>query len=179
MFLNSSLTRPWSRLDVANRGSNLIYTRRFAPRAAYATRYACSGRKNGVKRTKVHDWSDVSANWRLQNAKSPTAMLQENNTDATRMYTAYVPGISLYSRCMYVCLEACDNRAFVARMTNRHGHWMCWTTAACSACWMLMGGKNSLNTHSKQQCGTCAWSDSKETAGHVSHTSIHTKNCAV
>ena len=27
----------------------------------------------------------VSANWRLENAKSPAAMLQENNPDATRM----------------------------------------------------------------------------------------------
>ena len=26
-----------------------------------------------------------SANWRLANAKSPAAMLQENNPDATRM----------------------------------------------------------------------------------------------
>ena len=32
-----------------------IYTRRFAPQAAYAARYACLGRENSVKRTKVHD----------------------------------------------------------------------------------------------------------------------------
>ena len=31
------------------------YTRRFAPRAAYAVRYACSGRKNGVNRKGGHD----------------------------------------------------------------------------------------------------------------------------
>ena len=37
-----------------------------------------------------------------------------------------------------LCLEACDCRAFAARVTNRHGHWACWT----SACWMSMGGKN-------------------------------------
>ena len=55
------------------------YTRRFAPRAAYATRYACLGRKNSVKRM------IVSANWRLENAKSPAAMFQVNNPDATRM----------------------------------------------------------------------------------------------
>ena len=30
-------------------------TRHFAPRAAYAARYACLGRKNSMKRTKVHD----------------------------------------------------------------------------------------------------------------------------
>ena len=54
-------------------------TRRFAPRAAYAARYACSGRKNGVKRTKKGSCLIVSASWRLENAKSPAAMLQENN----------------------------------------------------------------------------------------------------
>ena len=51
-------------------------------------------------------------------------------------YTAYVPGI-LYLRSVYICLEACDYRAFVSGMTNRHGHWVCW---------MSMDGKNSLNT---------------------------------
>ena len=24
----------------------------------------------------------------------------------------------------YVCLKACDYRPFVARTTNRHGHWV-------------------------------------------------------
>ena len=28
-----------------------------------------------VKRTKVHDWLIVSANWRLENAKSPAAIV--------------------------------------------------------------------------------------------------------
>ena len=32
-----------------------LCTTRFAPRAAYAVRYACLGRKNSVKRTKTHD----------------------------------------------------------------------------------------------------------------------------
>ena len=36
---------------------------------------------------------------------------------------------------IYVCLEASDYRFFVARTTNRHGHWVC-----C----MPMGGKNSF-----------------------------------
>ena len=64
-----------------------------------------------------------------------------------REYTAYVPGILLYLRCinLYVCLEARDNRALVSGMTNRHGNWVCW---------MSMGGKSGLNTHSKQQRGT-------------------------
>ena len=55
-----------------------VRTRRFAPRAAYAARYACSGRKNSVKRTKQGRLI-VKANWRLENAKSPVAMLQGNN----------------------------------------------------------------------------------------------------
>ena len=55
-------------------------TRRFAPRAAYAARNACSGRKNSVKRKKKSPCLVViSANWRLENAKSPAAMLQEYN----------------------------------------------------------------------------------------------------
>ena len=32
---------------------------------------------------------------------------------------------------VYVCLEACDYKAFVSRMTNRHGHWVCWNRAEC------------------------------------------------
>ena len=81
----------------------------------------------------------VGVYWRLENAKSPATALQENNPDATR--------VSIPRMCdakIYTCLEACEDRAFVARMTNRHGHWACWT----SACWMSMGG-------SKQQRGTC------------------------
>ena len=37
----------------------------------------------------------VGANWRLENAKSPAAVLQENNPDATCMSIPriYVPGI--------------------------------------------------------------------------------------
>ena len=55
------------------------HTRRFAPRAAYAARYACSGRKNSVKRTKKGPCLIVSTNWRLENAKNPAAILQKNN----------------------------------------------------------------------------------------------------
>ena len=65
--------------------------RRFASRAAYAARYARSGKKstksksNYAKRTEVHDrvlhsfFVIVVANWRLDNAKGPAAMLQEKN----------------------------------------------------------------------------------------------------
>ena len=88
----------------------------------------------------------ISANWRLENAKSPAAMLQENNPNATRVS---IPRMHLVSCCicdvyLYVCLEACGCRAFVAinRMTNRHGHWVCWTCA----CWMSMGGKNTASS---------------------------------
>ena len=36
----------------------VVRTRRFAPRAAYAARYACSGSKNSVKRTKRRSMLD-------------------------------------------------------------------------------------------------------------------------
>ena len=36
-------------------------------------------------------------------------------------YTADLPGILSYLRCIYVCLEARGYRAFVSRMTNWHG----------------------------------------------------------
>ena len=86
----------------------------------------------------------VSESWRLENAKSPATILQENNPDATRMSiyrvcTWYFVVFAMYT---YACLEACDYRAFVASMTNRHGHWVCWT----SACWMSMGGKNTASS---------------------------------
>ena len=91
-----------------------------------------------------------SQRWRLDNAKSPATILQENNPDATRVSihsvcTWYFAEFAMYT---YACLEACDYRAFVASMTNRHGHWVCWT----SAYWMSMGVKN---TASKPR-GTCA-----------------------
>ena len=115
-----------------------------SPRAAYAARCACSGRKNSVKRKGGHDCVIVSESWRLGNAKSPATVLQEYNSDATRMSiyrvcTWYFAAFAMYTCTTYACLEACDYRAFVPRMTNRHGHWVCWT----SACWMSMGRKNT------------------------------------
>ena len=69
---------------------HITCTRRFAPRAACAARYACFGRKNSVKRTKKGPCLIVIANWRLENAKSPAAMLQENtHRRHTHEYTAY------------------------------------------------------------------------------------------
>ena len=88
------------------------YTGRFAPRAAYAARYACSGRKNSVKWTEKGPCLIVSANWRLENeCQEPRRHAPgKQPTDATLMSTPrmiYVPGI-LYLRCICVCLEACD-----------------------------------------------------------------------
>ena len=37
----------------------------------------------------------AGANWQLENAKSPAAVLQENNPDATNMSIPFVPGILL------------------------------------------------------------------------------------
>ena len=49
-------------------------------------------------------------------------------------------------------------RAFVFRMTTRHGHY--WV------CWLPIGGKSSLNAHTASSSveRTCGWSDCKETA---------------
>ena len=55
-----------------------------------------------------------SQRWRLDNAKSPATILQENNPDATRVSihsvcTWYFAEFAMYT---YACLEACDYRAF-------------------------------------------------------------------
>ena len=82
----------------------IIRTRRFAPRAAYATRYACSGRKNSVKRKKKSPCLIVSANWRLENAKSPAAMLQENNPQTPHaLYLAFHACLTCFS-CVLACV---------------------------------------------------------------------------
>ena len=104
-------------------------------------------------------WLIVGANWRLENAKSLAAMLQENNPDSTWI-SLTIPRMYLIS-CSCICdvymyMPVSKNcRGFVSRMTKRHRHWVCW---------MSMGGKSNWNTDSKQQPGTCGWSDSKETA---------------
>ena len=81
-----------------------------ALRSAAAAPYACSGKTNKkwkyyVKRTvrsvigcTVHLGTYVGANWRLENAKSPAAVLQGNSPDATYMHMN-TPRISLVSCC--------------------------------------------------------------------------------
>ena len=107
----------------------VCFTGRFAPRAAYAARYACSGRKNSVKRTKKVPCLIVSANWRLENAKSPAAMLEENNPQTPHAWwvyrvctpykicACYLVVIAMYL--VYICLSRSlwlfSYRAFVAR----------------------------------------------------------------
>ena len=85
----------------------------------------------------------ISESWWLENAKSPATILQENNPDATSMsiYRACTWYFVVFAMHTCACLEACDDRAFVAinSMTNRHGHWVRGT----SACWMSMCGKNT------------------------------------
>ena len=86
----------------------------------------------------------VSESWRLENTRSPATVLQENSPAAARMsiYRACTRYFVVFAMYTYACLEACDYRAFVASMTNRHGHWVCWIIT----CWMSMGGKTLLNT---------------------------------
>ena len=67
----------------------------------------------------------------------------------------YVPGIVLYLRCIYVCLEACDYRAFVARM--RIG-----ADAGCAGlvlAGMSMGGKNIVVLNTQQAAAWNMWSE--------------------
>ena len=57
---------------------------------------------------------DVSANWRRENAKSPAAMLQENNPQTPHAcsqyeYTAYVcTWYLVFAMYIYMPVEACD-----------------------------------------------------------------------
>ena len=74
---------------------------------------------------KVHDCKCKLATWKCQEPCLHAPGKQPGHH--THGYTAYVPGILvLHLRCVYiyVCLEACDYRAFVARMTNQHVHWL-------------------------------------------------------
>ena len=112
----------------------VIITRRFAPRAAYAARYACSGRRNSVKRKKKSPCLIVSASWRLEKrAPRPSRKTTHRRQRFVFMvtcnerrrhahgYTANVPGTSyivvlamyIYSFCRY----------YINKM-NRHGHWL-------------------------------------------------------
>ena len=114
----------------------------------------------------------VGANWRLDNANSPAAMLQKNSPDATWMTTPYVPGILLLLTChVPVCLESLCLQSFrLSRITNRPRQWVCW---------MSMGAKRSLMKNTQQR-GTCAWKSQQRDAcfrSRQSHFKIfHTKN---
>ena len=107
----------------------ICHTRRFAPWAAYAACYACSERK---------------IVWSRQRSTIDCKQVQTGDLKMTRAppCTWY---IFLCICDVRICLSQslCDYRAFVARMTNRHGHWVCWTTTAavCGACWMSMWKK--------------------------------------
>ena len=99
-------------------------TRRFAPRAAYAVRYACSGKyKIFVKRTKNFERSmlDASANWRLESANlgapPPCSRKTAHNRRHTHLLIVYlVPRPYSTSRYLVSCicidihvfLGACD-----------------------------------------------------------------------
>ena len=104
MFMSDERWSSCCTLSGGKRDSSSVY-RRFAPRAAFAARYACSGRKN-----RNIMWSGrgprliLGANWRLENAKSPAAMLQENNPDTTCMS---IPRMYLVScTCdVHICLS--------------------------------------------------------------------------
>ena len=49
----------------------------------------------------------VGANWRLENAKSPVAMIQEINPDTTCTSIPYAPDMLLYLRYMYLSQVLC------------------------------------------------------------------------
>ena len=75
----------------AQSGKTYYCTRRFAPRAAYAARYDCSGRKNSVKRKRNSPCLIViSANWRLEGAKrAPPCSRKTIHRRHTHGHTAY------------------------------------------------------------------------------------------
>ena len=87
----------------------------------------------------------VSANWRLENAKSPAAILQENNpqTPHAWVYRVCTWYLVAFAMLIYVvCLEARDYTELLVSLGWRIGtetDWVCWT----SACWMSMGGANT------------------------------------
>ena len=113
-----------------------LYARRFAPRAAYAVLYACSGRKNSVKRKKKSPCLIViSANWRFENAKSPAAMLQENNpqTPHASVYcvcTWYLVVFAMYFE-VYISVSKLVTTGMqsFSRQDDESADtdWVCWT----------------------------------------------------
>ena len=99
----------------------------------------------------------VSANWRLENAKNPAAMLQKTiHRRHTREHNSYVPGI-LYLRDyiyihIYACLEACDYAELLSlRMTNRHGHYL----GVLDQCLLDVDGWRKQSNYLFLERGTC------------------------
>ena len=83
-------------------------------------------KKNHSKRRVLHDWLCVGANRPHVSSRSPAATQQVNNHFATctiipRMYLVLIPTCDF----LYVCLEACQYRAFVSTMTYRDGLCVC------------------------------------------------------
>ena len=86
----------------------IIHTRRFAPRAVYAARYARSGRKStsnyalrsGQRSTIEYSFCFmiVVTKWQLDNAKSPAPMLQEKTARTPHTLLRVVGGSARYSR---------------------------------------------------------------------------------
>ena len=89
-------------------------------------------------------------------------MLQGNSPDATFLSMPYAPGTLRYVLVMFVPVSKFVTTALVSlsRMTNRHGHWVCWTS---------MGGK-AAHTHCSVENVVEVAVKRRLLGGHVSHT---------
>ena len=150
-----------------------VYTRRFAPPAAHAVRYSCSGRKNSVKgktKSPLLICECTLATWKCQEPRRHVQRTTHRRHTRMSTYPLCTSYLVLFAMCMHVS---------VSKLVTTELLSLGWLGTA--ACWMSMGGKTVLNTHSKQQRGTCGWSDSKETAvyGHGSQTDSCTDNSIV
>ena len=101
-----------------------------------------SGQREGPKACLI-----ASANWRLENAKSPAAMLQENNpqTPHAWVYRAlscmYLPGICICD--VYTSVEACD----YSELSSSLG-WRIGTGTGCAGCrWVEKTVFNTQQEH--------------------------------
>ena len=118
---------------------HIIHTRRFAPRAAYAARYACPGRKYRCSGRREGLCLIVSANWRLENAKSDLKMPRAPPPCSRKTTRRRHTHTWVYRVCMYLVSCICDIRsiclsrslglyralvAIINKRTNRHGHWL-------------------------------------------------------
>ena len=145
-------------------------TRRFAPRAAYAARYACPGRENSVKRTErssMLDWKCKLATWKCQEPRRHAQGKQPTDTTCTHEYTTYVctwylvfAMYILRSIYIYVRLEACDYTKPSLSLGWRIGtDTDCGCAGLCSAYLMSMvdGGENTATSGWSDSDG-CLWS---------------------